>query len=77
MKTNLELVKGLTGYDIEVRGNLVIISRGTPENGETIELNNFNSEATEGSASHYRNGRESICGWEVIGNGVKFIHREN
>lgn len=73
---NLNLVQGL-GYQIEVRGTSVILTIGSPENGETIELDNFNSKAENGSASHYLNGRESICGWEVIGgNNIKFIHRE-
>lgn len=72
----LDLVKGL-GYDVEVRSTLVILTKGTPENGETIELNNFNSKAENGSASHYLNGRESICGWEVSNGDLIFIHHEN
>lgn len=76
MKNNINLFKNL-GYEVEVRGTLVILTKGSPENGETIELNNFNSKAENGSASHYLNGRESICGWEVINGNIKFIHREN
>lgn len=72
----LDLIQEL-GYDVEVRGTDVILTKGTPENGETIELNNFNSKDKEGSASHYLNGRESICGWEIDGNNLIFIHREN
>lgn len=76
LNEKLNLVWGL-GYEVEVRGVDVILSKGTPENGETIELNGFNSEATEGSASHYLNGRESICGWNVNGDNLGFIYREN
>lgn len=73
---NINLVEDL-GYEVEVRNTLVVLTKGTPENGETIELNNFNSKEKEGSASHYLNGRESICGWVIVGNNVIFIHREN
>ena len=73
---NIELLKD-SGYDVEVRSNCVVLSTGTPENGETIELDNFNSSATSGTASHYRNGNESICGWEVIADKLYFLHREN
>lgn len=70
---NLELVQGL-GYEVEVRSELVILSCGTPENGETIELDNFNSTATSGKASHYCNGRESIYGWEIYRNCLKLLY---
>ena len=62
-------------YSIEVRENDVILSKGTPERGETIMLHGFNSSSTFGGASHYCNGNESICGWKIVDGKLKFIYR--
>lgn len=74
--TNLDLVQG-SGFDVDVHGELVILASGTPENGETIELNDFNSVATCGTASHYRNGNDSIYGWEIVGGQLKLLSHES
>ena len=71
----MDLIQELE-YDVEVRGELVILSKGTPERGETIELNNFNSSALSGTASHYYNGNENIVGWKIVGKFLKFVYDE-
>lgn len=66
------LVKGF-GYDVEIRGEDVVLSYGTPERGETLELNNFNSSALSGTITHYCNGSEYLNSWIIINDDLKLL----
>lgn len=59
-------------YDVQKRDKDLWLSRGTSENGETIVLHNFHSDAVSGKITHHLNGSEYLTAWQIENNKIKF-----